>query len=172
MHVRSRHFATLAFSALALATSACLHAQEAPPATASEWGGMGLLQTPSARMADDGEISFTASHNSPYSRYNVTMQPFPWLEGHSAISTLPTSATARRASAETRTTRTNRSTSSCASGKRAAGCLKLHSAFEISAVPACSPASTSWQTSGLARSMRAWVLRPGTSATAATLATR
>jgi hypothetical protein len=81
MHVRSRHFATLAFSALALATSACLHAQEAPPATASEWGGMGLLQTPSARMADDGEISFTASHNSPYSRYNLTMQPFPWLEG-------------------------------------------------------------------------------------------
>lgn len=81
MHARSRHFATLAFSALALATSACLHAQEAPPATASEWGGMGLLQTPSARMADDGEISFTASHNSPYSRYNLTMQPFPWLEG-------------------------------------------------------------------------------------------
>jgi len=81
MHARSRHFASLAFSALALATSACLHAQEAPPATASEWGGMGLLQTPSARMADDGEISFTASHNSPYSRYNLTMQPFPWLEG-------------------------------------------------------------------------------------------
>jgi len=32
-------------------------------------------------MAPDGDIAFTASHNSPYSRYNLTMQPFPWLEG-------------------------------------------------------------------------------------------
>lgn len=72
---------TLAFSMLALALSASLHAQEAPPATASEWGGVGLLQTPTARMAADGDIAFTASHNSPYSRYNLTMQPFPWLEG-------------------------------------------------------------------------------------------
>jgi len=72
---------TLAFSLLALALSASLHAQEAPPATASEWGGIGLLQTPTARMAADGDIAFTASHNSPYSRYNLTMQPFPWLEG-------------------------------------------------------------------------------------------
>lgn len=61
--------------------STALHAQQAPPATASEWGGTGLLQTPTARMAPDGDIAFTASHNSPYSRYNVTMQPFPWLEG-------------------------------------------------------------------------------------------
>lgn len=66
---------------LALALSASLHAQEAPPVTASEWGGVGLLQTPTARMAADGDIAFTASHNSPYSRYNLTMQPFPWLEG-------------------------------------------------------------------------------------------
>ena len=72
---------TLAFSMLALALSASLHAQEAPPVTASEWGGVGLLQTPTARMAADGDIAFTASHNSPYSRYNLTMQPFPWLEG-------------------------------------------------------------------------------------------
>lgn len=72
---------TLAFSMLALALSASLHAQEAPPVTASEWGGVGLLQTPTARMAADGDIAFTASHSSPYSRYNLTMQPFPWLEG-------------------------------------------------------------------------------------------
>ena len=31
-------------------------------------------------MANDGELMFTASHNSPYSRYNVTLQPFTWLE--------------------------------------------------------------------------------------------
>ncbi|MEN5393760.1 YjbH domain-containing protein [Stenotrophomonas sp. TWI377] len=66
---------------LAMSMSAALHAQQAPPPTASEWGGIGLLQTPTARMTEDGEIAFTASHNSPYSRYNVTMQPLPWLEG-------------------------------------------------------------------------------------------
>ena len=31
-------------------------------------------------MADDGDIAFTASYNSPYSRYNLTVQPLPWLE--------------------------------------------------------------------------------------------
>jgi hypothetical protein len=72
--------ARFALTALALSLSAALQAQEAPPPTANEWGGIGLLQTPTARMAPDGDLSFTASHNSPYSRYNLTLQPFPWLE--------------------------------------------------------------------------------------------
>lgn len=67
-------------SLLALAVSGQLHAQTSPP-TRDDWGGIGLLQTPTARMAEDGEFAFTASHTSPYSRYNVSMQPFPWLEG-------------------------------------------------------------------------------------------
>lgn len=71
----------LAFTVLSFSVSAAVHAQVAPPPTSSEWGGVGLLQTPSARMAEEGDISFTASHNSPYSRYNFSMQPFPWLEG-------------------------------------------------------------------------------------------
>lgn len=66
---------------LALSISTALHAQEAPPLTSSEWGGIGLLQTPTARMAVGGDMAFTASYNSPYSRYNFTMQPFSWLEG-------------------------------------------------------------------------------------------
>ena len=80
---RSKANRPVAFTltALAMSMSTALHAQQAPPATASEWGGIGLLQTPTARMATDGDIAFTASHNSPYSRYNLTMQPFPWLEG-------------------------------------------------------------------------------------------
>ncbi len=80
---RSKANRPVAFTltALAMSMSTALHAQQAPPATASEWGGIGLLQTPTARMAADGDIAFTASHNSPYSRYNLTMQPFPWLEG-------------------------------------------------------------------------------------------
>ncbi|WP_286071778.1 YjbH domain-containing protein [Stenotrophomonas sp. 57] len=73
--------AAFALSLLALSLATELHAQQAPPPTASEWGGIGLLQTPTARMAEDGDIAFTASHNSPYSRYNLTLQPFPWLEG-------------------------------------------------------------------------------------------
>jgi len=66
-------------SLLALAISGGLHAQVAT--TQSDWGGTGLMQTPVARMADDGELSFVASHTSPYSRYSFSMQPFPWLEG-------------------------------------------------------------------------------------------
>lgn len=71
----------IALTLLAASVSSALKAQEAPPPTASEWGGVGLLQTPTARMAEGGDVAFTASHNSPYSRYNLTMQPFSWLEG-------------------------------------------------------------------------------------------
>jgi len=79
--MRQRRTPLIALTALALSVSTALHAQEAPPPTSSEWGGIGLLQTPTARMAEDGDFAFTASHNSPYSRYNVSMQPFSWLEG-------------------------------------------------------------------------------------------
>lgn len=74
------HPAKLTLSALALSLPLALHAQEAPPATANEWGGVGLLQTPTARMAHDGDLNFTASYNAPYARYNLTLQPLPWLE--------------------------------------------------------------------------------------------
>ncbi|WP_305793707.1 YjbH domain-containing protein [Rhodanobacter sp. C05] len=56
-----------------------VHAQNAP--TQSDWGGAGLWQTPTARMADEGEVAFTADRTSPYTRYNFTLQPLPWLEG-------------------------------------------------------------------------------------------
>lgn len=61
-----------------LATCAA-HAQGAP--TQGDFGGAGLWQTPTARMADAGEVAFTASRTSPYTRYNFTLQPLPWLEG-------------------------------------------------------------------------------------------
>jgi hypothetical protein len=56
-----------------------VHAQNAP--TSSDFGGAGLWQTPTARMADEGEVAFTASHVAPYTRYNFSLQPLPWLEG-------------------------------------------------------------------------------------------
>ncbi|MGE8288201.1 MAG: YjbH domain-containing protein [Stenotrophomonas sp.] len=60
--------------------SAALYAQSGPAPTADDWGGIGMLQTPSARMRQEGELAFTASHVSPYSRYNFRLQPWPWLE--------------------------------------------------------------------------------------------
>lgn len=49
--------------------------------TQHAFGGVGLLQTPSARMAPEGAFSFNANRTSPYSRYSVSFQPLPWLEG-------------------------------------------------------------------------------------------
>lgn len=77
----SSRAARLSVALLSLSISTALHAQSAPAPTASDWGGIGLLQTPTARMADEGELAFTASHTSPYSRYNMVLQPLPWLEG-------------------------------------------------------------------------------------------
>ena len=47
---------------------------------ASDWGGVGLLQTPTARMAKTGAFSFHFSHTRPYSLGNIFMQPFDWME--------------------------------------------------------------------------------------------
>ena len=59
-----------------------LHAQDTAPAapTQSDFGGAGLWQTPSARMAEEGELGFSASRVQPYTRYNFLLQPLPWLE--------------------------------------------------------------------------------------------
>ncbi|KAF1017371.1 MAG: hypothetical protein GAK31_00636 [Stenotrophomonas maltophilia] len=83
MHRFHRPCSRAGLAVLTLSISSVLHAQEGPTPTASDWGGIGLLQTPTARMADEGELAFTASHTSPYSRYNVVLQPLPWLEGAS-----------------------------------------------------------------------------------------
>jgi membrane-associated phospholipid phosphatase len=48
--------------------------------TASDWGEIGLLQTPSARMADAGETRFQLSRVYPYTRATVMFQPLDWLE--------------------------------------------------------------------------------------------
>ena len=51
-----------------------------PTLTYGAWGGGGLLQTPTARFGEAGEINFTLSNTDPYTRLNVMMQPFDWLE--------------------------------------------------------------------------------------------
>ena len=46
----------------------------------SAYGGIGLIQIPSARFSDDGEFSFGISTESPYNRLYAKVQFFPWLE--------------------------------------------------------------------------------------------
>ena len=42
--------------------------------------GVGLLQMPTARMADAGEFSANYQDNEQYRRWSVSVQPFEWLE--------------------------------------------------------------------------------------------
>ena len=65
---------------LAASLSKALHAQDAPGYTHNDFGGIGLLQTPTARMANEGELSFTATRVYPFSQYNLMLQPLPWME--------------------------------------------------------------------------------------------
>ncbi len=51
-----------------------------PVVTANDWGVIGLLQTPTARMAEAGDMRFHVSRVLPYVRGNVFLQPFDWLE--------------------------------------------------------------------------------------------
>ena len=69
----------LRFAAVLLLPCGLAHAE--PRWTQNDFGGVGLMQTPTARMAPAGELSVNASRTSPYSRYSVSLQPFEWLEG-------------------------------------------------------------------------------------------
>lgn len=49
-------------------------------ASHSSRGGIGLINTPTARFSDDGEFSLGISVEAPYNRMFAKMQFFPWLE--------------------------------------------------------------------------------------------
>lgn len=46
----------------------------------SDFGGVGLLQTPTARFNSNGELSIHYSDTEEYRRMAVSLQLFPWLE--------------------------------------------------------------------------------------------
>lgn len=46
----------------------------------SGFGGVGLLQMPTARMAKEGEFSANYFDNEQYRRWSVSVQPFEWFE--------------------------------------------------------------------------------------------
>jgi len=48
--------------------------------TASAWGSVGLIQTPTARMSRDSELTVSLSRAAPYRRTNVFVQALPWME--------------------------------------------------------------------------------------------
>ncbi|PQA81803.1 hypothetical protein C5F52_17415 [Limnohabitans sp. TS-CS-82] len=54
------------------------HVQPAP--SASNWGNVGLLQTPTARMQEAGYFGLTFHRTWPYQNSNVFFQPTDWME--------------------------------------------------------------------------------------------
>ncbi len=57
--------------------------------TASNWGSIGLMQTPTARMEKAGHLAVNFTRTYPYTQGNIFVQPLDWLEAgfrYSAIS--------------------------------------------------------------------------------------
>lgn len=48
--------------------------------SASDFGGVGLMQTRTARFGPDGQLDIGFSKIDPYERYLITIQALPWLE--------------------------------------------------------------------------------------------
>lgn len=48
--------------------------------SASDFGGVGLMQTRTARFGPDGQLDVGYSEVMPYERYLITLQALPWLE--------------------------------------------------------------------------------------------
>lgn len=50
------------------------------PTFQTDYGGVGLMETPTARMAPVGEMAFTFAHIDPYDNYAFSLQPFSWMQ--------------------------------------------------------------------------------------------
>ena len=46
----------------------------------SNYGTTGLIQNPTSRLMNEGELSFSWSHNEPYLRGSIIVNPFHWFE--------------------------------------------------------------------------------------------
>ena len=74
---------TYLLSLLALGVSVACHGETWPAPigpSQSDFGGVGLLQTPTARMAREGEMSLNYRDNDQYRYYSASVQLFPRLE--------------------------------------------------------------------------------------------
>ncbi len=80
---KARLRVTLLTATLALAAQAPALAQQAhesDPYTSSDFGGVGLLQTPTARMNSEGHLTIAYSDTDDYRRTALSLQLFDWLE--------------------------------------------------------------------------------------------
>lgn len=57
--------------------------------TRNHYGSTGLMQTATARMADEGEAIIMYSDTKEYRRYTVSMQVLPWLEASAFYTRIP-----------------------------------------------------------------------------------
>ena len=80
-------FSLFSVTLLATAVSAAVQANEADVRrfdrlgpSQSNFGGVGLMQMPTARMARTGEFSANYMDNDQYRRWSLSVQPFDWLE--------------------------------------------------------------------------------------------
>ena len=53
---------------------------EVSPYSQTVYGGIGLIQVPTARFSEDGEFLFGLSTEEPYNRLYSKVQIFPWVE--------------------------------------------------------------------------------------------
>jgi len=67
-------------AAVALAQPNLHHEPRGPVLTGNDWGELGLLQTPSARMGPAGTVRTSISRVQPYTRLNFMLQPLDWLQ--------------------------------------------------------------------------------------------
>ncbi|MDV6328061.1 YjbH domain-containing protein [Idiomarina sp. Sol25] len=55
----------------------------------NNFGSVGLMQNPTARMAKEGEVALSYSDMQEYYRYTVNMQVLPWLEATAFYNRMP-----------------------------------------------------------------------------------
>ncbi|WP_287796868.1 YjbH domain-containing protein [Idiomarina sp.] len=55
----------------------------------NDYGSVGLMQNPTARMAEEGELAITYSDMEEYRRYTVNLQLLPWLETTAFYTRIP-----------------------------------------------------------------------------------
>lgn len=73
-------------SLLTVSVAFACHAEEAETyplplgPSQSDFGGAGLMQTPTARVPQEGEISANYRNNDQYRFYSISIAMFPWLE--------------------------------------------------------------------------------------------
>ncbi|OLQ87310.1 hypothetical protein BIY21_17280 [Vibrio ponticus] len=71
---------TLILSSLSALSASNAYADSTWQVSQTDFGGTGLIQTPTARMADEGEFNVGVSFNDDYHHYNVSLQLMSWLE--------------------------------------------------------------------------------------------